>query len=852
MHSYRRNALEILFFILILFTIAGSAENEIVFYSLSAPQARTDYKYALPFSPVNRQYIPLMGTWGVLSADGTTPLGKVNAPFSYLNNQTFVFIKTLSGLKKGTHHYTLYFEGINGVAEVILNNHTIFNGSRNFLPIEIPLSEDILKDSTNVLSVKLSPWNGQGLHLPQWFPDNLPRIDTGIRGAAFLEIAPPTFISGISAGLDSLTQPTTIAGKINIESLSPLAGHYTVNLQVIRDDQPIGNIQLPYSADSTVNSVQLPFAYSNSALVPWTPENPIRYRIRCTLYREGNILDGYGQPVSIKTITASGNQIQLNDSTVAVNGINYVYEDMSGTSVPNRKLMREDLQKIKERGFNAVRIGFYPMPPFFYRLTDSLGLMCFQDLPILVPGKSTLSDTALTRQFKSYLGNFMETAKQHSSLSGVGIALFFNPSDLPEFDLNKLYESYKTANQLFYVDSQFPEMLHQQDSTPVFFEILKRNHPEESLEWVTQNIEGRSPVLLSGLSKAISYQIDSTAVTEDIEQIKRLYILSLNPAFTKPVSGNFILTYSDYFLQTPSMQSGPQGRYYLSKTGIFTLERVLKPNSEILFTRKKHLYQNHFTVQEKRNIGTFIFVILGLINFLVFLVIYRTLIEFRQNISRAVRRPHGFFMDLQERRLISFGQSLYLILVMSINGAVIMEGILYYFRNNLFMDFLLSLFTHGVHLKLQISYLIWHPVLAVPVFSILFALIFILLAAPIRIFSIFQEHRIRTRQALAISAWSGAHFLLLLPFGMFFYNLIVVLNSYWILFFVLLYFHAWYYLRWIKGTRVILGLSYTRVFLLSIALLGLGGIAVFYFLQARVNFSELSRYIVQLYSSLNL
>lgn len=223
--------------------------------------------------------------------------------------------------------------------------------------------------------------------------------------------------------------------------------------------------------------------------------------------------------------------------------------------------------------------------------------------------------------------------------------------------------------------------------------------------------------------------------------------------------------------------------------------------------------------------------------------------EFRKNVFRSIRRPHGFFVELLERRMISFEQSFYLMLVISINAAVMLGGILYFFRNNLLMDYFISLFITHPNAKYYAIYVIWKPYLLIPILVILVMLVFMLLTFAIQILSLFRRPRIRLRQAVATSAWAASPFLFLLPFGMFFYNLLLGLNSYWILGIVLLYFHLWYLIRWLNGTRVMTVSSYTRVFMYALFLGISVGVGVFLLLHRELNVIAHFKILFQLLSS---
>ncbi|MBN2365279.1 MAG: hypothetical protein EH225_04565, partial [Calditrichaeota bacterium] len=505
----------------------------------------------------------------------------------------------------------------------------------------------------------------------------------------------------------------------------------------------------------------------------------------------------------------------------------------------DRNLILQDLQNLQKNGFNAIRLGYFPQYPRFYDLTDSLGILCFQDLPFPYFTVNLLDDSLQMTKFLNYVTEFQAIAMQHPSVVGIGLGSFFTESrTISTADLNALHRLLSAGGHfLVYTTTFDPSFLAGDLVDIVFLNILDRNSPEEVLNKLDKSNFPDKPVFISAFSKPLSYRIDSTRMTYDIRQIGELYRTSMLPRWRENFAGQFLFTYSDYFLEMPSIQAGisRQSGCQMNSIGLYTLDRALKEDADAVIKHQWGILQNGADDLEDKDFGTYLFIIVGLLNLFLFLFIYRSFIDFRKNIIRSFRRPHGFFVELLERRLISYEQSLILMFVLSVNAAVMLGGIIYFFRNNLLSDFFLTLIIPNAALKMYACQLTWQPILLVPflIFTVIF--IFILLTIPIFFISFIHRSRIRFRQAIATGVWAASPFLLMLPFGMFFYNLLVVMNSYWIFLLVLLYFHVWYFLRWLNGTRVMAGWSYPRVFLYAVFLFIVVGGGLFFYLQTREN-----------------
>ncbi|MFZ0390669.1 MAG: hypothetical protein WAN36_09440, partial [Calditrichia bacterium] len=390
------------------------------------------------------------------------------------------------------------------------------------------------------------------------------------------------------------------------------------------------------------------------------------------------------------------------------------------------------------------------------------------------------------------------------------------------------------------------------EGIPLMLDLMRRTRLQENLDLLAEPGGMYQPLYLSALTKALSYRVDSSALSIDLQQISELSVEASSRPWTERLSGSFIPTYSDYYLQTPSLQAGPKNKFRLNNLGLLTLDRVLKKGAGVALQpqRGRRAVSRQY-VSEKQQTGTFIFIIFGLSNFLLFLLIYRLLIDFRKDVHRAVSRSHGFFTDLQERRQIGVAESLFLLLVLAVNGGVMIGSLLYFFRNHLLLDYLISLFAPNPGFKLFLAKLLWNPLTLIPVLALLMIFSVLLLSLFIRLRSVFKEPRVRFRQAMAVSIWAGSHFLFLLPFGMFFYNLLLALNSNWILLAILLYFHVWYILRWMNGARVLLEVSYSRILSYTAGFSLIFAAAVLFFLHWQIDLSAHISFIIHLIQALN-
>jgi hypothetical protein len=826
-----------LFPLILLFLNAASAGNQLIFYSQPSATAQENLDYCTRKISPARTVIPLIGEYAVIDPSSGHQVGKVNIPSVFHSREEIIFRKQFDLGKSVGQPAALHLEKVVGWIEIRLNQKVIFRGSQNFLPLEIPVPAELLNEKGNVFDIKIRPWGTSRDQLPFWTPINLPRIESGIGGPVYLEILPPLYIESTHMDIQTSKEGTTLAGDVHLIGTKSGSDKRELEVSVYQAKNLIKSVLISVKSDSLLKSQTFPFQIKNLQLQPWSPEKPERYFLQFTLTEGEQILDRMNRPVVLRQVYFSGKQLMVNNQTVELNGLNYIYQDVQGRSLLNRQRVLEDLEFIRAQGFNAIRVGFFPQFETLYDLADSLGLLCLQDLPFPFLKMSVHNDTSQHMMINSYLKDFLQLTARHPSLVGIGFGNYYREIDeASRRAWQEMHQTITQSRQIIVYACTFNPALMEKDLFDYYcLEILERNHQEEYLTEIKGLLKPEIPVFVSGLSKSVSYRVDSTAIIQDLSQMTELYQRIEYSDFKNLFTGQFILTYSAYYLETPSLQAGPANDFILNAIGICDIKRNFKPEAKQTLRHTRIMSATDLDQESGTGFGSYFFIIFGLVNFLIFAVTYRTFIDFRRNINRAIRKPHGFFMDLQERRLIAYGQSFFLMIIMSVNAAVMIGGILFFFRNNLYLDYFLSLLFPSDSLKLMIAELIWKPLYLIPVLVLVVILIFLVFALPVRILSLFRDSKVRARQSIAVSTWAAAPFLLLLPIGMFFYNLLIVLNSYWILFAVLLYFHVWYFVRWMSGTRVMTALSYTRVFLFCLFLLAIVSGGIIYYLESKID-----------------
>ena len=112
----------------------------------------------------------------------------------------------------------------------------------------------------------------------------------------------------------------------------------------------------------------------------WTPNAPHLYRVRSELLDRDRVADVEHSRIGIRRIQIDKDGLRINGEKIFLRGVNRHQEyPYIGNAVPDDAQYR-DARKIKEAGFDYVRLSHYPQSPAFLDACDELGLVVMDSL----------------------------------------------------------------------------------------------------------------------------------------------------------------------------------------------------------------------------------------------------------------------------------------------------------------------------------------------------------------------------------------------------------------------------------------------------------------------------------------
>ncbi len=165
----------------------------------------------------------------------------------------------------------------------------------------------------------------------------------------------------------------------------------------------------------------------------WSPRQPDLYTLVTRVTSGHRTVDTDTTRIGIKRIGFSGNKLVLNGEQLFLRGVNRHQEyPYVGYALSNEAQYR-DAVKIKEAGFDYVRLSHYPHSPAFMDACDELGLLVID----AIPGWQYYSDdTAFHSQVFSTCRDLVRRDRNHACVLAWEVSL--NESWMPESFIDSL------------------------------------------------------------------------------------------------------------------------------------------------------------------------------------------------------------------------------------------------------------------------------------------------------------------------------------------------------------------------------------------------------------------------------
>lgn len=322
-------------------------------------------------------------------------------------------------------HLALHFEGAMQVSDVYLNGEHIKSSYSGYLPFYVELTEHLDYGAENTILVRLN--NEDNPQVPPGKP--LDDLDfnwfSGIYRNVWLVVKDKLHIS------DPIGADRAGAGGVLVTFSDVSKSNATVNVQVDVNNEH--QEDLPASVkvilkDREGNRVaeevseEIPVTAGSYALFSfalelenpdlWSPSSPSLYDLSVELYHDHQLTDSENERIGIRTFSFTPEGFELNGEPLYLRGTNRHQEyPYIGYALSDNAQYR-DAWKIREAGFNFVRLSHYPHSKAFMDALDELGLLSMN----AIPGWQFFGDELFQERSINDVRKMMRRDRNHASV----------------------------------------------------------------------------------------------------------------------------------------------------------------------------------------------------------------------------------------------------------------------------------------------------------------------------------------------------------------------------------------------------------------------------------------------------
>lgn len=282
--------------------------------------------------------------------------------------------------------FILRFEGAMNGSEFWVNGMKVASHQGGYLPVVFDFTDVANVGGDNQILVRLDNTDNKITG-----PKPMATLDFNMYGGLYrdvflmikspVHITDPILANEVAGGGIFVTFPEVSKGRAVVQVKTNVANQSAKEQQVVvknelwKDGELIQSAtsdetQLKGNADAHI-SMRIPV--ENPAL--WSPQSPNLYQLKTIVSSQGKEVDSETTQIGIRRIEIAGDRFKINGQKMFLRGVNrhqdYPYV---GYALSNNAQYR-DAVKIKEAGFDYIRLSHYPHAPAFMDACDKLGIV---------------------------------------------------------------------------------------------------------------------------------------------------------------------------------------------------------------------------------------------------------------------------------------------------------------------------------------------------------------------------------------------------------------------------------------------------------------------------------------------
>lgn len=295
--------------------------------------------------------------------------------------------------QKNRKHF-LYFEGAMQNAEIYLNGKLLSQHLGGYLPFIIDISDNLNFSKRNLLAVKIINTN-DSLVPPG---KALNKLDFNMYGGIYRPVklittsklyitdalqAQNSEISGIFVQFDSISSNYSLINvKAQIRNDFDSKQEFTIQHTVLDSTNKVVTTIISKKLHlESLNDLNTNFKIGIDNPILWSPSRPYLYQLKTEVLQDNIVIDSKNTSFGIRKVELTLEGLLLNGEKIFIRGTNRHQEyPFIGYALSDEAQWR-DAVKIKNAGFDMVRLSHYPHSEAFMNACDALGIITMNCIP---------------------------------------------------------------------------------------------------------------------------------------------------------------------------------------------------------------------------------------------------------------------------------------------------------------------------------------------------------------------------------------------------------------------------------------------------------------------------------------
>lgn len=300
----------------------------------------------------------------------------------------------------------LEFEAAMNHSKIWMNGTLVSDHHGGYLPVVIDVTDYIISGGKNIVAVRLDNRDN-----PVTGPKPLKILDFNMYGGLYrnvwltiknkVYISHPVLADKSAGGGVFITFPkvsekeSIVKVKTHVVNEENKAQSIELIHSILFDGDIVREYHSPELSVDSESDVEhmVEVEIKNGQL--WSPGNPNLYTLETKVFIDGQLTDRETTRFGIREFTFNENELYINGEKTYLRGVNRHQEyPFVGYALSDRAQYR-DAKKIKDAGFNYIRLSHYPHAPAFMDACDELGLVVLD----AIMGWQFYSDTDAFREY---------------------------------------------------------------------------------------------------------------------------------------------------------------------------------------------------------------------------------------------------------------------------------------------------------------------------------------------------------------------------------------------------------------------------------------------------------------------